>query len=82
MSTQLDFFPPRLRDHIVRAVDDARKAPRNSRGQRLAPPQPARPSVRGQVQLELFTADGDIAEAMAAVEPYLPGADGIGHDEQ
>jgi hypothetical protein len=55
---------------------------RRPRPIRLAPPQPARPSVRGQVQLDLSTTDGDIAEALAAVEPYLPGAEGIGHDEQ
>ena len=57
-------------------------------------PQPARPSVRGQVQLDLFTVDvdgdsdtdsltdGDMADAIAAVEPYLPRDDGTGHDEQ
>jgi len=55
------------------------------------PPQPARPSVRGCVQLDLFPVgddadadfptDGDIADAIAAVEPYLPGDDGIGHND-
>jgi len=55
-------------------------------------PHPARPSVRGHVPFDLFHADddidadyptdSDIADAIAAVEPYLPGDDGIGHNDE
>jgi hypothetical protein len=69
MSAQRDLFP---RTPLGQRLRDYIACPRGQ----------ARPSVRGQVQLELFTTDGDIADAMAAVEPYLPRDAGIGHDEQ
>jgi hypothetical protein len=84
MSTQLDLIPLRLRGDFARAIEGARSTPPRPMhgGYPTCPRGQARPSVRGQVQLELFTTDGDVADAMAAVEPYLPRDAGIGHDEQ